>query len=40
MLKWLSLDKGKKKIANVSLLMEGNRIVGAFQIREWKSPIL
>ena len=36
MFKRLSLDKGqkKKKNANVSLLMEGNRIVGAFQIRE------
>ena len=36
MFKRLSLDKGKKKKknANVSLLMEGNRIVGAFQIRE------
>ena len=37
MFKRLSLDKGqkkKKKEANVSLLMEGNRIVGAFQIRE------
>ena len=38
MLKRLGLDKGvkkkKKKNANVSLLMEGNRIVGAFQIRE------
>ena len=37
MLKRLGLDKGvkkKKKKANVSLLMEGNRIVGAFQIRE------
>ena len=48
MLKRLGLDKGvkkkkkkkKKKKANVSLLMEGNRIVGAFQIREQKSPIL
>ena len=42
MLKRLGLDKGvkkkekkkKKKKANVSLLMEGTRIVGAFQIRE------
>ena len=36
MFKRLGLDKGvkKKKKANVSLLMEGNRIVGAFQIRE------
>ena len=38
MLKWLSLDKGKKKkkkkIANVSLLMEGKRVVGTFQILE------
>ena len=43
MLKRLSLDKGKKKkrkkkekIANLSLLMEGTWVVGAFQIPEQK----
>ena len=37
MFKRLSLDKGKKKKkANVSLLMEGKRVVGAFQILEQK----
>ena len=35
MLKWLNLKK-KKKIANVSLLMEGKRVVGAFQLLEQK----
>ena len=36
MLKRLSLDKKKKKFANVSLLTEGKRVVGAFQIPEQK----
>ena len=42
MLKRLSLDKGKKEkekkkeVANVSLLTEGKRVVGAFQIPEQK----
>ena len=38
MLKRLSLDKGlkKKKIANMSLLMERRWVIGAFQIPEQK----